>query len=384
MTNKWTPILFLLFSCFVSFAQQATVTISPTELEKIIDKIAKKSAQQAINEVLKKQVKNVKKTSKNATKELPSQANLTKTLRIGSGSIGGNYFVLGELVGGVVSHPMGSLPCGAGGSCGVANLQSQNVTSAGSIANLAALQKGSIHTGFVQSDIAYSAYTGTGIYANAKKQGNLRAIASLYPEAIHIIIRKDAKINDISKLVGKRVSLGAKNSGTLQGAKLVLEAYDISEDKIKAQYFNSTDSIKALLKGDLDAVFFTVGTSAPILNQLFENSDEFTLLSIGNRQRQAIFKQGHYFSPFSIAENTYKDVPKTDTISVYALWLTTDDADKKLVYEITKALWGAPATQLFESSLIGHYINVENSLKGIGIPLHTGAKKYYDEIGKRF
>ncbi|MBS9781555.1 MAG: TAXI family TRAP transporter solute-binding subunit [Gammaproteobacteria bacterium] len=382
-TKKWIPVLFLLFSCFVTVAQKNTVTISTAELEKIIDKAAKQSAKQAINDVLKQQQK-TKKSSANITKDLPSQANATKTLRIGSGSIGGNYFVLGELVGGVVSHPIGSLPCGSGGSCGVPSLQSQNVTSAGSVANLNALQQGSIHTGFVQSDIAYSAYTGSGLYANEKKIGNLRAIASLYPEAIHIIIRKDASVLNIAELVGKRVSLGAKNSGTLQGAKLVLEAYDISEDKLKAQYLNSTDSIKGLLKGDLDAVFFTVGPSSPILNQLFENSDEFTLLPIDKMQRQAIFKQGHYFSPYTIATNTYKGVPKTDTISVYALWLTTDEADEKLVYELTKSLWGAPATQLFESSLIGRYIDVENSLKGIGIPLHSGAKKYYDEIGKRF
>ncbi len=381
--RKWIPLL-LLFSCFVASAQKDTVTINKAELEKIINEVAKNSAQQAVNDVLKKQAKILKKSSENVTKKLPSQANLTKTLRIGSGSIGGNYFVLGELVGGVISHPVGSLPCGAGGSCGVTNLQSQNVTSAGSIANLAALQQGSIHTGFVQSDIAYSAYTGTESYANEGEQGNLRAIASLYPEAIHIIVRKDAKISNIAELLGKRVSLGAKNSGTLQGAKLVLAAYDISEDKMKTQYFNSTDSIKALLNAELDAVFFTVGTASPILNQLFENSDEFTLLSIDRSQRQAIFKKGHYFSPFTIPENTYKDIPKTDTISVYALWLTTEKTDKKLIYELTKALWGAPAKQLFESSLIGHYINVENSLKGIGIPLHTGAKKYYDEIGKRF
>ncbi len=384
-TKKWMLLLILLLSGFVSFSQQNIVTISQTELEKIIAKAAKESARKAVNDVLKQQAqKATKKSSSVITKNLPNQANTTKVLRIGSGAVGGNYFVLGELVGGVVSHPVGSLPCGVGGSCGINNLQTQNVTSAGSVANLTALQEGKIQTGFVQSDIAYWAYTGTGLYTGEDKRSNLRAIASLYPEAIHIIVRKDANITNISQLTGKRVSLGANKSGTLQGAKLVLEAYGVSEDKMKVQYLNSTDSIKALLKGKLDAVFFTVGMSSPILTQLFKNSDDFTLLSIGKSQRQAIFKQGHYFSPFTIAENTYKGVPKTETISVYALWLTTANTDKKLVYELTKALWGDMAKQLFASSLIGHHITVEDSLKGIGIPMHSGAKQYYDEIGKRF
>ncbi|PID65488.1 MAG: immunogenic protein [Gammaproteobacteria bacterium] len=383
--RKWTPIFLLLTSVatFTAVSQSKSLNITAEELKKIVRKAAEESANNAVKEVLKKQVTSRKRTDK-STQNLPKKQATTKILRIGSGAIGGNYFVLGELVGGVISHPSGSLPCGAGGSCGIMNLQSQNISSAGSVANLNTLKDKTNQTGFVQSDIAYWAYTGTGLYAKEKKQSNLRAIASLYPEAIHIIVNKEANINTIAKLAGKRVSLGAKKSGTLQGARLVLNAYQITEDKIQARYLNSADSIKALLKGELDAVFFTVGTSSPILNELFKNNDKFTLLSIGNSQRQAIFKQGHYFSPFRIAANTYKGVPETKTISVYALWLTTEKMDEGLVYALTKALWGKPAKHLFKSSLIGHHISIENSLKGIGIPLHSGAKKYYDEIGKRF
>ncbi|MGY0399786.1 MAG: TAXI family TRAP transporter solute-binding subunit, partial [Ostreibacterium sp.] len=58
--------------------------------------------------------------------------------------------------------------------------------------------------------------------------------------------------------------------------------------------------------------------------------------------------------------------------------------DETLVYQLTKALWGETSKQLFNSSYIGQRIEVDNSLKGIGIPLHRGAKKYYNEIGKHF
>lgn len=308
----------------------------------------------------------------------------TELLRIGSGSVGGNYFVLGELVGAVISHPKGSLPCKKGGTCGVSGLQAVNLTSPGSVSNLEQLKKQAIATAFVQSDIAYWAYTGTGLYENKDKMGKLRAIASLYPEAMHIVVRKDSQIGDISELIGKRVSVGARKSGTLQSARLVLSAYKLSEDDMETEYLNNQQSLKKLKEGELDAVFFTVGAPAPAFEQLFKNNEDYSLLSINKAAQKEIFKQGYYFSPYTIEENTYPGIPETNTISVYALWLTTAEADEEKIYQLTKALWSDTAKQIFKISHIGQKIDIENSLKGIGIPLHSGAKKFYNEIGKRF
>lgn len=377
---KW--IYIGLFLTFFTGAQSQQLALSANDLEKLVETAAKKAAKAAVESALREQT--TASNGNNPSKSLDKPSAITRMFRIGSGSVGGNYFVLGELVGGVISQPKGSLPCEHGGTCGIAHLQSQNITSVGSVANLSALKNGSVHSGFVQSDIAYWAYTGTGLFTNKGKQEDIRAIASLYPEAIHIVVRKGANIQTVADLADKRVSVGSRESGTLHGARLILNAYKMDEDDIKPEYLNSTESIKKLLKEELDAVFFTVGISSPILNELFTQSEQFTLLSVGDAEQQAIFKQGHYFSPFTIAANTYHNVGETKTISVYALWLTAKDTDETLVYELTKALWGEAANQLFGSSLLGQHIHIDNSLKGIGIPLHPGAKKYYNEIGKRF
>lgn len=327
------------------------------------------------------------KNTNNAKEELTKVASaeaIPQLLRMGSGTLGGNYFVLGALVGGVISHPLGSLPCGKGGTCGIPNLQAQNVTTAGSVDNLNRLLSNKVQTGFVQSDIAYWAYTGTGLFENEEKAEGIRAIASLYAEAIHIVVRKSANITSVADLVGKRVSVGARKSGTIHSARLVLAAYKLSEDDMKTEYLNNQQAIDKFNDDELDAMFFSVGAPAPALEKLFNESSDYKLLSIGEAERQIIFKEGHYFSPYTIAAGTYNDMPETETISVYALWLTTDKADDALVYALTKSLWSDSAKQLFDSSHIGSHIDIENSLKGIGIPLHNGAKRYYNEIGKRF
>lgn len=388
--------LCLLVNSFAVWSQQPTAeALTPEAIQAIAQQAAEAAAKEAAQKTLEQlsaQAANTQQrttastdnTKSEAKKSTVTTSNAPKRLRIGSGSVGGNYFVLGELVGGAISHPNGSLPCGKGGTCGVTNLQSENVTSAGSIANLAALQEGKITTAFAQSDIAYWAYTGTGLFTNKEAFSDLRAIASLYPEAIHIVIRKGQGINTVTDLRGKRVSVGARKSGTLLQSRLVLAAYQLSEDDLETEYLNNQQSIEKLINSELDAMFFSVGAPAPALTQMFNEHDEFELLSLGTSEQQAIFREGHYFFPYTIAADTYPNNGAVKTISVYALWLASADLDDKLVYQLTKALWSDSSRQLLNSSYIGKHVSIEQSLNGIGIPLHNGAKKYYNEIRKRF
>ncbi len=355
--------------------------ISPEAIERIAKEAAEDAAQKLLTKLKKEEQKIAKEKALKKKSHTPPDNHL---MRIGSGAVGGNYFVLGELVGGVISHPDGSLPCGKGGTCGVPRLQTMNVTSAGSMANLEALALGSVSSAFVQSDVAYWAYTGTGLFEKKEKMKKLRAIASLYPEAVHIVVNKESGIRSVTDLKGKRVSVGARNSGTLLQARLVLSAYKLSEDDLLVEHLNNQQSIDKLTHGELDAMFFSVGVPAPALSQLFSEHENFSLLSLDAGARQDIFRQGTYFSPYVIAENTYPNVGKVETVSVFALWLCSSELSEKLVYQMTKALWSDASRQLLNSSYVGKHINVEHSLQGIGIPLHKGAKKYYNEIGKRY
>src|SRR3546814_2871702 len=81
-----------------------------------------------------------------------------------------------------------------------------------------------MESGFSQSDVAYWAYTGTGLYEGKGKVEDLRLIATLYPETIHIVARKDAGIESVADLKGKRVSLDEPGSGTIVDARIVLRS----------------------------------------------------------------------------------------------------------------------------------------------------------------
>jgi TRAP transporter TAXI family solute receptor len=91
----------------------------------------------------------------------------------------------------------------------------------------------------VQADVAYWAYSGTGVFDGKPKVADLRSIANLYPESVHVVVRKGVA-KSIADLKGKKVSLDEPGSGTLLNAKAILGAYGITEKDITPEFSSRT------------------------------------------------------------------------------------------------------------------------------------------------
>ena len=144
--------------------------------------------------------------------------------KIGTGGTAYTYYPVGGMIANAISKPPGSRECGKGGSCGVDGLIASAVSSRGSVDNVNAIISGLRNSGFAQSDVAYWAYTGTGTMEGKEPAKDLRTIAALFEEHIHLVTLKDSGINSVKDLKGKRVSLDEPGSGTYVDALLILEA----------------------------------------------------------------------------------------------------------------------------------------------------------------
>jgi TRAP transporter TAXI family solute receptor len=109
------------------------------------------------------------------------------------------------------------------------------VATNGSVANVNAIVGGSAESGFSQSDVASWAYTGTGIYEGRPKVEELRAIANLFPETVHVVVRKGTARRSFADLKGKRISIDEPGSGTIVNARAILTAYGIGNGDYKAE-----------------------------------------------------------------------------------------------------------------------------------------------------
>ena len=308
-----------------------------------------------------------------------AQAQDIAFFRILTGGTVGTYFPIGGLIANAISNPPGSRPCNDGGSCGVPGLVATSVASNGSVANAAAIGNGSAQSGFVQSDVAYWAYSGTGIYAGRPRIEGLRAIANLYPESFHLVARKGAGIKSVADLRGKRVSLDEPGSGTLVDARLILQAYGLAEKGIKPEYFRAQQVADNLKEGTIDAFFNVSGWPQSSVAELAATVG-IELVPIAGPEADRLVKQYSFFGADEIPDGTYKGVEGVKTISVHALWVTSAKQTDDLIYKVTSALWNPNTRKLLDSGHAkGRDIRIETALAGLGIPLHPGAEKFYRE-----
>ena len=303
--------------------------------------------------------------------------------RIGTGSTGGTYFPIGGLIANAISNPPGSRPCERGGSCGPEGLIAVAQSTQGSVANVDAILAGRLESGLVQADIAYWAHRGEQIFSRkGRKVENLRAIANLYPEAIHLVVRANAGIKSVADLRGKRVSLGEKESGTKVDAEIILRAYGLNAKLIKPRYLNPGPAADALRAGKLDAFFLVAGAPAAAIAEL-ASTIEIALVPIDGKRIEKLIKRYPFFSQGSIAGQAYRGVGETRTLTVGAQWVVSSKVSADIVYGMTRALWHANTRRLLDRGHPkGKVIRIENALRGIGIPLHPGAERFYREAGR--
>ncbi|MHA1536259.1 MAG: TAXI family TRAP transporter solute-binding subunit [Alphaproteobacteria bacterium] len=303
--------------------------------------------------------------------------------RIGTGSTGGTYFPIGGLIANAISNPPGSRPCDRGGSCGPPGLIAVAQSTQGSVDNVEAIRSGQLESGLVQADIAYWAYKGEQVFAGKeRKVESLRAIANLYPEAIHLVVRANSGIKSVADLRGKRVSVGKKESGTRVDAEIILGAYGLTAKRIKAHYLSPGPAADALREGKLDAFFLVAGAPAAAITEL-ASTIEIALVPIAGKRIEKLIKRFPFFSHGTIAGGAYRGVGETSTLSVGAQWVVSAKVSADVVYGITKALWHANTRKLLDRGHPkGKTIRIENALRGIGIPLHPGAERFYREVGR--
>lgn len=304
-----------------------------------------------------------------------------KFFRIGTGGTAGTYFPIGGLIANAVSAPPGSRACEAGGACGVPGLVAIAIASNGAIANVNDIQAGRLEAGFTQSDVAYWALTGTGSFEGRDKAPDLRGVANLYPESVHIVVRKGSGIASVSDLKGKRVSLDEPGSGTLADARLILAAFGLQESDIIPLYLKPDMAGKKLAAGELDAFFFVGGSPVGAIAEL-ANLTPIDLVPIAGAQAEKALTRYSFFAWDRIAANTYKDVGEVPTISVSAVLVTSAKQSEELIYGVTRALWNDNSRKLLDNGHVkGKQVIRQNAARGIGIPLHPGAERFYREAG---
>ncbi|OEH91786.1 TAXI family TRAP transporter solute-binding subunit [Bacillus solimangrovi] len=300
--------------------------------------------------------------------EAPAEGNFVTDLQLGTGSTGGTYFPLGQEIATVLNNNVGT-----------EGFNVSAVSTGASNDNLARIMRDELQLGMAVHIPVQNAVEGKGEFEGVPVD-NVGFIGHIYPEVMQVVTLGSTGIETIDQLKGKKVAIGPPGSGTQAAAKQILEAYGLNDGDYTAFEEGFGDAKNKLQDGQVDATFGFLGLPASSIDELQAQTKDVKFLPIEG-DALATIEGNTGYEAFVIPADSFEwlNAP-VNTITAYAVLVgSTSQISEELGYEITKALFENAGSI---SHTQGAHITKENALKGSnGLPLHPGAKKYFEEAG---
>ena len=252
--------------------------------------------------------------------------------------------------------------------------------SGGGIDNLNQAYDGEAQIGIANANLVYQAQEGIASfegYANDK----LRIFAGLYINPNQVVVTKASGIEGLEDLIGKKISIGAAGSTTVDEASVHLGAIGKTLDDIKAEYMDTSAAADAISNKLLDGVWIMAGTPNSAVTQIMTTTDS-KIMPITAEQVEALKAEYPWYAACEIPAGTYAGQDEAVPTSGVKLTLfVTADVDEETVYQMTKVFWENWDT-LTETHAALRKADPKQACNDVaGVAIHEGAARYYREIG---
>ncbi len=245
--------------------------------------------------------------------------------------------------------------------------------------NLNLLQAGRGELALALGDAVSSAWKGDAEAGFATKLDKLRGLSATYNNYIQIVANADSGIKTLADLKGKRVSVGAAKSGTELNARAIFKAAGITyTDLAKVEYLPFGESVELMKNRQLDATLQSAGLGVSSIRDL-ATSVKIIVIPV---PADVITKVGDAaYQPAIIPANTYAgQTADVATAAIPNFLVTHSGVSNELAYQMAKTMYEGIDT-LYAAHNAAKVIKRENAIKGMPVPVHPGAEKYYREVG---
>jgi TRAP transporter TAXI family solute receptor len=289
-----------------------------------------------------------------------------KYLTIATGGTSGVYYTLGGAMAKIYNEKLGY------------NASAQ--TTSGAVENINLLNAKKVDMILVMSDSMADAEAGKGSWEKTGPIKNLKSLGGLYLNYVHLIAPKNKNIKSIKDLKGKKIGVGAPNSGTEVNARMVLKGAGLTYDDVTPDYLSFAECVEQLKNGTIDAAFITAGLGVSAVIDL-QTAVDVEIVPIKSAEVEKMKADGAAVSPGEIPPGTYKNDQAIPTVAIKNLLAVRDDMPKEQAYELTKYFYES-LKELAAAHNTAGQISVDEAGKDLVTPLHPGAEKYFKEIGK--
>jgi TRAP transporter TAXI family solute receptor len=245
------------------------------------------------------------------------------------------------------------------------------VPSRASTDNIRMLRAGDVHLGLSSLDAL--------ITTDGSVPEGLSAVCRLYDSHLHLVVMAGSTIDEFRDLEGKRISLGARDSGTEFTSLRVLEIGQVDAD---GRYLSQAESAAALRDGEIDAMFSLTGVPTPAITDLAQRHP-IRLIPLDEQADALVAAHPGPYAPAKIPATAYAGVPATRTVAVPNVLLARNDLPDDLVYAITDTIFTHTGTITSggrddaEAVPEAWQINVRTGISTGSIPLHPGAAAWF-------
>nr|WP_304215115.1 TAXI family TRAP transporter solute-binding subunit [Fredinandcohnia onubensis] len=277
-------------------------------------------------------------------------------------------------------YPLGSAMANLWGT-EIEGLRVNAQASNGGVDNLNQLKEGEAHISFATSGIIWEAYNGERGFKDRKYE-DVRIVAGLYYNPNQFVVREDAGIESVGDLKGKKFAPGSTGSTPEVESSIILPAYGINyPDDINANFVGFTEAIDLMRNKQIDGALIQAGLPTAAVTEMTSTADG-KLIGIEPEIRKQLMEEYPWYSEMTIPAGTYENQKEdVDTLAIKMMLIADASVDEETIYQMTKVFW-ENLDQLETTHAIVKQMEIENAVTELaGIPLHDGAKRYYEEKG---
>jgi uncharacterized protein len=289
--------------------------------------------------------------------------NWPKNLTLGTASVGGLYFVYGQVWASLVNEKIGT------------NISTQQTQ--GPNQNIILTESKQVDFGMTTMGIALQAWEGKAAWTQGKQYRNIRAMFPMYDTPFHFVTLEKSPIKSVADLAGKKSGIGPRAGTCGTYFPLMFKALGINTTIQNGQ---ASDMGAGLQDGLIDAFPFCAGVPIPVYSEL-ETTNKVRFFTFTTAEIDKLKKALPELSDSVIPKGTYKQQTEDHkTVGLYNFAIANKDVADDLVYAVVKAVLENNA-QMVKGHAASKETLPENWNRNGFLPFHPGAIRYFKEKG---
>jgi TRAP transporter TAXI family solute receptor len=280
-------------------------------------------------------------------------------LRIGTASLGGAYYPMGQALSSMVNkHAEG--------------FEMVPIVTGGGAENPRLVDSGEVDLGIAPASLSFLAVKGKGPYKEAL---NIQAMGTLHSSVLHMVTLPGSGIETLEDLKGKRVAIGPAGGGTLSIMRNLLKLVDMKIEDMVPSFLSYADGFSQLADGNVDASFALAGYPTSAVLQTGATK-ELQFIELSDEMMDKVTSTYPYYSNATVPADAYGSGKDITVVGSANMLIASGDMDEERATVLLKAVYDNLDDLIAENALAKQIVP-EKSLD-LPIPLHPAAKAYFE------